>query len=178
MINLDYEKEKKLSTQDICDILTFAIDNSQSQQGFVNSFVFNRAIYLYAAIILYPDRKEEIASAISENLFDAWDALVEDSTIEKMLNEFEQDLDNLCDIGERWFKDYIDYAHSIQAALSELQLFSGDFLNKMSSNFSQQIIDSGVPQVFDIAEKWGMGNSLDENVEKEGELPEDSLYSK
>ena len=177
MIDLDYEKDKKLSTQDICDILTFAIDNSQSQQGFVNAFVFNRAIYLYAAIILYPDRKDEIATSISENLFDTWDNLVKDGTIEKMLDEFSDDIDNLCQVGGVWFEDYCSYAHSIQAALSELQLFSGDFLNKMSSNFSQQIIDSGVPQVFDIAEKWGMGNSLDEAVEKAEELPEDSLYS-
>ena len=42
-INLDVEKQRKLSTQDMYDILHFAAQSAEDN-GFVNSFVFERAL--------------------------------------------------------------------------------------------------------------------------------------
>ena len=59
MINLAQEESYKLSAKDRYDILSFAIE-AADDGGFVSSFVFERAMYLYAAIILDEDRADDI----------------------------------------------------------------------------------------------------------------------
>ena len=72
MINLAQEESYKLSAKDRYDILSFAIE-AADDGGFVSSFIFERAMYLYAAIILDEDRAENIREKIIQNLIEAWD---------------------------------------------------------------------------------------------------------
>ena len=90
-IQLDAEKKRKLSTQDMYDILHFAAQSAEDN-GFINQFVYERALYAYAAVILYPDRKQELAAAISNNILDAWDVLIKDGTVENMDKDFSIDM--------------------------------------------------------------------------------------
>ena len=82
------ETTRKLTSQDIYDIIHFSAQSAEDN-GFVNQYVFERALYAYAAIILYPDRKEEIGRMVSNNILDAWDALVSDGTTSDMEKNFE-----------------------------------------------------------------------------------------
>ena len=64
------ETTRKLTSQAIYDIIHFSAQSAEDN-GFVNQYVFERALYAYAAIILYPDRKEEIGRMVSNNILDA-----------------------------------------------------------------------------------------------------------
>ena len=67
MINLEIEKSLTLSAQDHYDIISFAID-AADDNGFINSFVFERALYCYTFIILNPERKDELSPIAAENI--------------------------------------------------------------------------------------------------------------
>lgn len=163
-ILFETETAKKLTSQDMYDIIHFAAQSAEDN-GFVNQFVFERALYAYAAIILYPDRKEEIGRMVSNNILDAWDALLADSTIEDMNKNFAVDMDALGRIGSVWLDDYIKYLQSARGILSSFQEFSGDIIQTAVEKFKTVSEEVGANQVLEIANNWGMNNNPEKEVQ-------------
>ena len=157
-ILFETETAKKLTSQDMYDIIHFAAQSAEDN-GFVNQFVFERALYAYAAIILYPDRKEEIGRMVSNNILDAWDALLADGTIEDMNKNFAVDMDALGSVGSVWLDDYIKYLQSARGILSSFQEFSGDIIQTAVEKFKTVSDEVGANQVLEIANNWGMNNT-------------------
>lgn len=173
-MNLEFEKNRKFSTQDIYDILAFAVDAAEDN-GFMNSFVFNRAMYEYAAIIAFQEDKSELAAQVAQNINTAWDYMIENGYIEKLAKEYEDDMNNLADLGELWMKEYSDYVHSARGLLDSVKTISGDILSAAKAQLSQTAQDEGVSNLIQIAENWGMNNSLPEETESKKE-ENDSLF--
>ena len=166
-ILFETETAKKLTSQDMYDIIHFAAQSAEDN-GFVNQFVFERALYAYAAIILYPDRKEELGRIVSDNILDAWDALLTDGTIADMNENFAVDMDALGRIGSVWLDDYIKYLQSMRGVFSVFQNFSGDIVESTVNRFKDAFSESDAQAVLDIADKWGMNNTpKDESKLKE-----------
>lgn len=166
-ILFETETAKKLTSQDMYDIIHFAAQSAEDN-GFVNQFVFERALYAYAAIILYPDRKEELGRMVSDNILDAWDALLADGTITDMNENFAVDMDALGRIGSVWLDDYIKYLQSMRGVFSVFQNFSGDIVESTVNRFKDAFNESDAQTVLDIADKWGMNNTpKDESKLKE-----------
>ncbi len=163
-ILFETETAKKLTSQDMYDIIHFAAQSAEDN-GFVNQFVFERALYAYAAIILYPDRKEEIGRVVSNNILDAWDALLADGTIEDMNKNFAVDMDTLGRIGSVWLDDYIKYLQSARGILSSFQEFSGDIIQTAVEKFKTVSDEVGANQVLEIANNWGMNNNPEKEVQ-------------
>ena len=163
-ILFETETAKKLTSQDMYDIIHFAAQSAEDN-GFVNQFVFERALYAYAAIILYPERKEEIGRMVSNNILDAWDALLADGTIEDMNKNFAVDMDALGRIGSVWLDDYIKYLQSARGILSSFQEFSGDIIQTAVEKFKTVSDEVGANQVLEIANNWGMNNNPEKEVQ-------------
>ena len=161
------ETTRKLTSQDIYDIIHFSAQSAEDN-GFVNQYIFERALYAYAAIILYPDRKEEIGRMISNNILDAWDALVSDGTFSDMEKNFSADLKILGEVGSVWLDDYIKYLQSARGIFSTFQTFSGDIVESTVNRFKDTFNESDAKTVLEIADKWGMNNTpKDESKLKE-----------
>lgn len=161
------ETTRKLTSQDMYDIIHFSAQSAEDN-GFVNQYVFERALYAYAAIILYPDRKEEISRMVSDNILDAWDALVSDGTVLDMETNFSADLKILGDVGSVWLDDYIKYLQSARGIFSTFQTFSGDIVESTVNRFKDAFSESDAKTVLEIADKWGMNNTpKDESKLKE-----------
>ena len=166
-ILFETETAKKLTSQDMYDIIHFAAQSAEDN-GFVNQFIFERALYAYAAIILYPDRKEELGRMVSNNILDAWDALLADGTIADMNENFAVDMDALGRISSVWLDDYIKYLQSMRGVFSVFQNFSGDIVESTVNRFKDAFNESDAQTVLDIADKWGMNNTpKDESKLKE-----------
>lgn len=163
-ILFETETAKKLTSQDMYDIIHFAAQSAEDN-GFVNQFVFERALYAYAAIILYPDRKEEFGRIVSDNILDAWDALLADGTIADMNENFAVDMDALGRIGSVWLDDYIKYLQSARGILSSFQEFSGDIIQTAVEKFKTVSDEVGANQVLEIANNWGMNNNPEKEVQ-------------
>jgi len=182
-INLDVEKQRKLSTQDMYDILHFAAQSAEDN-GFVNSFVFERALFEYAAIILYPDRKDEIAKKVSDGINAAWDYLLDDGTIDDMYDNYKLDIDMLAEEGNIWLSEFTKYLHSARGLLNTFQTFSGDIVKSAVEQFKTASKNTNVQEILDIADKWGMNNNPErvETAEKtkleiiDGEVKEDKIH--
>lgn len=161
------ETTRKLTSQDMYDIIHFSAQSAEDN-GFVNQYVFERALYAYAAIILYPDRKEEIGRIVSNNILDAWDTLVSDGTFSDMEQNFSADLKILGEVGSVWLDDYIKYLQSARGIFSTFQTFSGDIVESTVNRFKDAFNENDAKTVLEIADKWGMNNTpKDESKLKE-----------
>lgn len=161
------ETTRKLTSQDMYDIIHFSAQSAEDN-GFVNQYIFERALYAYAAIILYPDRKEGISRMVSNNILDAWDALVSDGTFLDMEKNFSADLKILGEVGSVWLDDYIKYLQSARGIFSTFQTFSGDIVESTVNRFKDAFNENDAKTVLEIADKWGMNNTpKDESKLKE-----------
>lgn len=158
MIDIDFEKSRKLSTQDMYDIVSFAADASYDN-GFMNEFIFERALYVFAAIILYPEDKEELVGIAAKNINDAWDKIISEGVVDKMMDEYAAELNKIADIGEVWFDDYCAYTLSARGLLNNLQEFSGDVIQNAMNQLKKTSQQEGISNVLEIADKWGMNNN-------------------
>lgn len=159
MINLAQEESYKLSAKDRYDILSFAIE-AADDGGFVSSFVFERAMYLYAAIILDEDRANDIREKITQNLIDAWDYAIQEKIIQEMLESYKDDLDQLAEEGWSWFEEYNKYILSARGILSFAQEFSGDIVNSAAAALKDTMEETGAKNIIDIADEWGMNRTV------------------
>lgn len=177
MINLETEKSLALDAQERYDIISFAMD-AADDNGFINSFVFERALYCYAAIMLYPELKEDLSKKIASNLIDAWNVLLDDGLFEKMAKNYETTLNILCQEAEIWFKEYADWAHSARGILEVVQEFSGDILQNAAGRLTATAEETGVQELLEVADEWGMtrGALKDEIKTEMSPIDQESLF--
>ena len=178
MIDLRIEKERHMTTQDMYDVLDFAMQAAEDN-GFINSFIYERALYEFAALILFPDRKDEFAPKIAENVNSAWDAMLEDGILEELVTNYEQDLNYLATLGEKWIEEFTTYIHSARGLLNSFQEVTGNISNMGIERLVNAAKESGVAEALQIADDWGMNR---EAVKPESTLEvvegvSDSLFS-
>ena len=176
MINLENEKSLALDAQERYDIISFAMD-AADDNGFINSFVFERALYCFAAITLYPERKDEIVSHMQNSPIEGWKFLINNGLIEQMQKDHESTLNQLADEAKIWFDEYADWAHSARGVLSIVQQFSGNIVQNAAASLTGAARESGVSQLLEVAEDWGMTrDALKDRPQPEASEDEESLF--
>lgn len=170
-IDLLKEKECKLTSQEMYDVISFAMEAAEDN-GFLNSFIFDRALYTFASVLLYPERADEIRNLIVTNVNTAWDSLLEDGTLEKMTEEYPAEIELLGNYAATWYEEYETYAHSMRGLLDTIQTFTGDIINNTVKQFQQASYDSGALEAIKIADNWGMNRKAIPASEADSE----SLY--
>ncbi len=165
IIDIEMEKNRTLTTEQVTMILDFAIEAAEDN-GFINSYIFQRALHVFAAMILLPERKEEI-SAIIGNDVDirlAWDALLQDGTIEQLIDKFANDMNYLGNIAEDWYKEYCEYAHSARGLLGIFTAFSQDAAQEAIARL-KEVANSDFSSIVEIAENWGLNRNNSQNLD-------------
>lgn len=155
MINLSYEKDKKLTTEQITMILDLAAQ-AASDGGFISDFIFERAMYVFAAQIFYPDKKDTIASSIGAG-YDirlAFDALVQDGTMEDMFSEYNKDIQYLYGSGMVWLQNVKEFQQSARGLLDSINTLSGDIVQSAAQQL-QKVASGDVKKIQDFANHWG-----------------------
>mgnify|MGYP007069998496 CR=1 FL=1 len=175
MIKLKEEKDCVLSAKDRYDILNFAINDAFTGE-FVSSFIYERALYCYAAIILMEDSAEEIRAAISEDLIAGWDKLVKETNIiQEMSEKYDSDLALLAEEAWLWFDEYNKYVTSARGVLNFVEQFTGGATENLAGVLRDTARETGVFDVLEIADQWGMNrrNLVPERVERDWEEDKD-----
>lgn len=173
MINLEIEKSLALDAQERYDIIGFAMD-AADDNGFINSFVFERALYCYAAIMLYPELKEDLSTKVASNLISAWTFILDEGLFEKMVKNYETTLNILCQEAENWFKEYSDWAHSARGILDVVQQFSGNIVQNAATRLGQTAEETGVQELLEIADEWGMNRDALRTLPQENIAEQDT----
>lgn len=161
MVDLEYEKNKHLTTEQRCMVLDFAAQ-AASDGGLIHRFIFDRAIYVFAAQVLYPEKKEAISDIIGKG-YDirlAFDKIVEDGIAEDMLDKYGQDIEQLLDEGKVWYDECLEYEHSARGLLDTATAYSGDIV-KAAAERLQEAANGDVQVVEQFAKNWGFNEMLD-----------------
>lgn len=159
-MQLQLEKDSVFSAQEAYQIISDAIDFAEEDGGFINSFIFERALYVCAARILYEDKADKINTSLLEDgsPLITWDKLLEDGTIDKMVDEHKDTLDYLADLGGVWFQEYVDAAHSMRSLVDVVNTLMEGMAGNMGKQLEMFKNDAGIQNVTEIANKWGMNN--------------------
>ena len=155
MFDIEYEKSKKISTEQMSMILDMAAQ-AASDGGFISSYIFPRAAYVFAAQVLYPEKKEIIASSIGQG-YDirlAFDLLVQDGTLEDMQTKYKTDLEELDKNAEIWCQEVADYQQSARGLVDSITTLSGDIV-KSATEQLQQVANGDVKVIQEFANRWG-----------------------
>lgn len=156
---IDKEKTSALSSAAQFDIINFSIQAAE-ENGFLNSFIFERALYCFAAIVLNDDRKEEISSLVASGIIEAWEKLVEDGTMDELVKNYEEALNDLNENATRWFNEYQKYTISARGLLNNIQELSGSIVQNAADQLRSASTETGVADVLKIADAWGLNNTL------------------
>lgn len=154
------EKNIRLTMEQVCIIEDFAAQ-AANDGGFMNSYVFERALLVFAAIVLYPDRKDEINGMIGEG-YDirlAYQTLLESGLLEEMSKDYEGELEYLVTIGETWFQEVKEFEQSARGLLNTISDLSGDIVSQAASKL-QAVASGDAKFVEEFADKWGLNNTL------------------
>lgn len=176
MINLDQELAATLSPQERYDIISFAM-NAADDNGFINSFVYERALYMYAAIVLYPDQKDDLSSRVADNILDAWEYMIGENIIQTMLQEHKVAIELLTKEAQTWYEEYAEWAHSVRGILDVVQDYTGEIVDSAAKRLQQTSDETGVAQLLNIADDWGMNRQMPQ-VENNVVPLDDSLFNK
>lgn len=156
MIDIKKEKSRKLETQDVYDIVSMAAD-AANDNGFLNSFVYERSVYELAAILLV-DGAKKYNTEFAKNPLKAWDKMLADGTIDSLLEEDADDIAYLGDVANVWYDEYNDYLGSIRSVVDDFQAISGQMSQDAMDNIRELSSDEVAAEVQEIADKWGLNN--------------------
>ena len=163
-MHIEQEKKNVFTPQEIYEIISAAIDMADDE-GFINSYVFERALYVCAARTLYEDKANEINTSLLEDgsPLITWKKLLDEGIIDQMAAEHSESLDYLASLGQVWFEEYSEAAHSLRSLVDVVQTLMDGMAGNLGKQLDMFKQDADVQNVIDIADKWGLdrdGGSL------------------
>lgn len=155
MFDIEYEKSKKISTEQMSMILDMAAQ-AASDGGFISSYIFYRAAYVFAAQVLYPEKKDTIASTIGVG-YDirlAFDLLAQDGTLADMQANYTKEMEELDTNLSVWCQEVSQYQQSARGLVDSITTLSGDIV-KSATEQLQQVANGDVKVIQEFANRWG-----------------------
>lgn len=165
------DKKVSLNTKQVESIFDFAAQAAEDN-GLMSHYVFRRAILVFAASVLYPDKAEEITSNLGPqyDISVIYDSLNEEGFIETMYQEHQDEIDYLLTLGEEWFDDTQSYAHSARGLLDALNTMSGDIVKNAFEQLQAAAQTENVQDVLRIGEALGVSRKQDTSIKDSGKL--------
>lgn len=160
-MQLQLEKDSVFTAQEAYQIISEAMEFAEENDGFINSYIFERALYVCAARVLYAD----IADAINDSIISngspliTWNELLKNGTVDRMAEEHGASLDYLASLGAVWFEEYTAAAHSMRSLIDVINAFVGGMAGNMGQQLEMFKNDKGIQDVMNLADKWGMNNT-------------------
>lgn len=165
------DKVVRLTTKQVESIFDFAAQAAEDN-GLMSHYVFRRAVLVFAASVLYPDKADEITSNLGPqyDISAIYDKLNEDGSIETMYTEHQDEVDYLLTLGEEWFDDTQSYVHSARGLLDSLNTMSGDIVKNAYEQLQAAAKSADVQNVLNIGEALGVSRKQDTSIRDSGKL--------
>ena len=165
------DKTVCLTTKQAESIFDFAAQAAEDN-GLMSHYVFRRAILVFAASVLYPDKADEITSNLGPqyDISTIYDKLNEEGFVETMYTEHPDEIDYLLTLGEEWFDDTQSYVHSARGLLDSLNTMSGDIVKNAYEQLQAAAKSADVQNVLNIGEALGVSRKQDTSIRDSGKL--------
>lgn len=158
MINMNLEKDKKLSTKEICTIEDLAIQAAMDG-GFVNRYVFERAIWVFTALSLLEESKKEglRQCLVDADVCAAFDYMIIQGITEELANNYSTDIELILSVSTDWIEDVTRYEQSPRGIVDSLSSLSGDIVNSAIQRLEEIGSNENLGYIQNIATQWGYG---------------------
>lgn len=165
------DKAVCLTTKQVESIFDFAAQAAEDN-GLMSHYVFRRAILVFAASVLCPDKADEITSNVGPqyDISAIYDKLNEEGFVETMYTEHQDEIDYLLTLGEEWFDDTQSYVHSARGLLDSLNTMSGDIVKSAYEKLQAAVQAEDVKDVLRIGEALGVSRKQDTSIRDSGKL--------
>lgn len=171
MIDFKRERSCDFSTKQILSVLDFAAQ-AANDNGFMSHHVFRKGMMVFAAVLYYPDKKDDIMALVG-NGYDisvAFDKLNEDGLFDEMLNAHKDSLEYLSEVGEEWLDDSMSYAHSARGLLDAIGVTSNTMIQNAVQKLQGTLGSKDLQQVFEVGKALGIDLRQDTSLKDDGKL--------
>jgi hypothetical protein len=150
MINLEQEKNCALTSQERYDIINNALAAAEDN-GFLNQFVFERALNCYEVLQLIEDLDDIDAPMVEENPLNAFDHFLEMGYLDQLANNHADIVNYVGRTAAIYFEDYEKYLLSIGGVLNKAEIFSSEILQNMAGQMNDLTKNGDIQETLKIA---------------------------
>ena len=146
--------------------------------GFLNQFVFERALVCHEILNLVEDLDDLAGSRVTENPLTAFDQFLEQGQIDELIANHKDTVNYIGQVAAQYFEAYEKYLLSIGGVLNKAEIFSSEVLQNMAGQVQTLTNNEDVKEALRIADEWGM-NRVPPKVENPVNSKEilDSLFT-
>ena len=108
MINLEQVKNCPLTSQEMYDMINSCIEAAEDN-GFLNQFVFERALVCHEILNLVEDLDDLAGSRVAENPLTAFDQFLEQGQIDELIANHKDAVEYIGQVAAQYFEDYEKY---------------------------------------------------------------------
>lgn len=152
MINLEELQDIAFDTQEQYDIINAALDNAEDN-GFLNAFVFERALICHEILHLNIDFDEDdpTTEEVNNNPLIAFDHYVAQGYVTQLSQEYKATADYMSKLAATYFEDYREYLLSLGGVINKSEIFSSQVLQNMAKQLQGVTENSEIKDVLNIA---------------------------
>lgn len=163
MITLEQEINRSISTKDACKVIDYAIQACKDG-GFLCSFVFERALFVFLSIMLFEDRKKDITALIGDeyDICAAWDYLIEKGIAKKIIVDYPDDLKFISENADQWLKEAQQFELSARGVVDSISTLSGNIVEEAIKGL-QSATNTNLEEIKNFNEHWNIAPVLEEN---------------
>lgn len=178
MINLEQVKNCPLTSQEMYDMINSCIEAAEDN-GFLNQFVFERALVCHEVLNLVEDLGELAGSMVGENPLTAFDHFLEMGYIDNLVKNYADSVNYIQQVAAQYFEDYEKYLLSIGGVLNKAEIFSSEVLQNMMGQVQSLTTNNDIRETLRIADEWGMNRTSDKiNNPLDSKMILDTMFNK
>lgn len=158
MINIEEVLNCPLTSQEIYDMINSCLEEAEDN-GFLNQFVFERALVCHEVLLLIEDLDDIDGSMVAENPLTAFDHFLEMGYIQNLIKNHVDTVAYIGKVAAQYFEDYEKYLLSVGGVINKAELLSSETLNNMGGQIASLMSNTDITDTLKIAEEWGMNRS-------------------
>lgn len=155
MINIEEVLNCPLTSQEIYDMINSCLEEAEDN-GFLNQFVFERALVCYEVLLLIEDLDDIDGPMVAENPLTAFDHFLEMGYVQNLVKNHTATVDYIGKIAAQYFEDYEKYLLSVGGVLNKAEIFSSEVLQNMAGQMNDLTKNGDIQETLKIANEWGM----------------------
>ena len=155
MINIEEVLNCPLTSQEIYDMINSCLEEAEDN-GFLNQFVFERALVCHEVILLIEDLDDIDGPMVAENPLTAFDHFLEMGYIQNLIKNHTDTVTYIGKVAAQYFEDYEKYLLSVGGVLNKAEIFSSEVLQNMAGQMNNLTKNGDIQETLKIANEWGM----------------------
>ena len=142
-----------LTSQQIYDIINACLEAAEDN-GFLNRYVFDCAIFCHLVLNLIEDLDEIDGPMVAENPVSAFDHFLKKGYLNQLVDNYKVFINRyFLVMAKDYFNDYKEYLLSIGGVLNKAEIFSSQVLQNMAGQVNEVMQNDDIKKTLHIADE-------------------------